>query len=62
MARGDSSVLFAYFFLLYYLAKLIIFTMSSRIPCIFFLERGFKGIYLRVRNFTFVCGFRDMIF
>ena len=34
------------------LAKLIIFTRSSRIPCIFFLEGGFKGIYLRGRNFT----------
>ena len=34
------------------LAKLIIFTRSSRIPCIFFLEGGFKGIYLRERNFT----------
>ena len=36
----------------YYLAKLIIFTRLSRIPCIFFLEGGFKGIYLRERNFT----------
>ena len=36
----------------YYLAKLIIFIRSSRIPCIFFLEGGFKGIYLRERNFT----------
>ena len=36
----------------YYLAKLIIFIRSSRIPCIFFLGGGFKGIYLRERNFT----------
>ena len=35
-----------------YLAKLVIFIRSSRIPCIFFLEGGFKGIYLRERNFT----------
>ena len=35
-----------------HLAKLIIFTRSSRIPCIFFLEGGFKGIYLRERNFA----------
>ena len=40
----------------YFFAKLIIFTRSSRISCIFFLEWGFKGIYL------FLCGFRDMIF
>ena len=38
----------------HYLANLIIFTRSSRIPCIFFLEveAGFKVIYLRERNFT----------
>ena len=36
----------------YYLAKLVIFIISSRNPCIFFLEGGFKGIYLRERNFT----------
>ena len=34
------------------LAKLIIFTRSSRIRCIFFLKGGFKGINLRERNFT----------
>ena len=49
--RESSSVLFAYLFF-QYLAKLIIFTRSSRIPCVFFLEGGFKGIYLRERNFT----------
>ena len=32
----------------YHLAKLTIFTRSSRI----FLEGGFKGIYLGERNFT----------
>ena len=37
--------------LFYYLAKLIIFIRSSRISCIFF-KVGFKGIYLRERNFT----------
>ena len=36
----------------YYLVKLIIFTRSSRIYCIFFLEGVFKGIYLKKRNFT----------
>ena len=36
----------------YYLANLIIFTRSSRIPCIFFLEGEFKGIYLREKKFT----------
>ena len=36
----------------YYLAKLIIFTRSSRIPCILFLEGGFKGIYFREGNST----------
>ena len=47
----------------YYFAKLVIFIRSSRIPCIFFLEGAFKGIYLRERNFTlFVCGFRDVNF
>ena len=52
--RGAGEVLVFYlpirFF--YYLANLIIFTRSSRIPCIFFLEGGFKGIYLREKNFT----------
>ena len=31
---------------------MVIFIRSSRIPCIFFLEGAFKGIYLRERNFT----------
>ena len=31
----------------YYLAKLIIFTRSSRTPGIFILEGGLKGNYLR---------------
>ena len=39
----------------YYLANLIIFTRSSRIPSIFFLEGGFKGINLRERNLTLSC-------
>ena len=51
--RGDSSVLLAYLFLLLFgIGKLIIFTRSSRIHCIFFLEWGFKVNYFRECNFT----------
>ena len=49
--RGCSSVYLPIRFF-YYLAKLIIFARSIRVPCIFFLEGEFKGIYLRERNFT----------
>ena len=45
------------------LAKLIIFTRSSRIPCIFFLEGGYKvHLFKRKKFYPFVCGFRDMNF
>ena len=49
--QGEILVFYLPICFFYYLAKLIIFTRSSRIPCIFFLEGGFKGIYLRERNF-----------
>ena len=51
---GEVLVFYLPIRFFYYLAKLIIFTRSSRIPCtgIFFLEGGFKGIYLKERNFT----------
>ena len=49
--RGDSSVLFAYSFLLIFDQNDNIYKVEQ-IPCIFFLEGEFKGIYLRERNFT----------
>ena len=49
---GEVLVFYLPIRFFYYLADLIIFTRSSRIPCIFFLEGGFKGIYLREKNFT----------
>ena len=54
LVRSDGEVLVFYFPIRFFcnLAKLIIFTRSSRILCIFFLEGGYKGIYLRERNFT----------
>ena len=50
--KGEVLVFYLPIRFFYYLANLIIFTRSSRIPCIFFLEGGFKGIYLREKNFT----------
>ena len=50
--QGEVLVFYLPIRFFYYLANLIIFTRSSRIPCIFFLEGGFKGIYLREKNFT----------
>ena len=49
---GSILVFYLNICFFYYLSKLIILTMTSRIPCIFFLEGRFKGIYLRERNFT----------
>ena len=49
---GEVLVFYLPIRFFYYLANLIIFTRSSRIPCIFFLEGGFKSIYLREKNFT----------
>ena len=49
---GEVLVFYLPIRFFYYLANLIIFTRSSRIPCIFFLEGAFKGIYLREKNFT----------
>ena len=46
LSVGEALVFYLPICFFYYLAKL------SRIPCIFFLEEGFKGIYLRERNFT----------
>ena len=48
---GEVLVFYLPICVFYYLAKLVIFIRSSRIPCIFFLEGAFKGIYLRERNF-----------
>ena len=52
LESGEVLVFYLPIRFFYYLANLIIFTRSSRIPCIFFLEGGFKGIYLREKNFT----------
>ena len=49
---GKILVFYLHISLFYYLAKFIIFTRSSRIPCIFFLEGGIQGHLLRERNFT----------
>ena len=49
---GEILVFYLPICFFYYLAKLIIFTRSSRIPCIFFLDGGLKGIYLRERMFS----------
>ena len=49
---GEVLVFYLPIRFFYYLANLIIFTRSSRIPCIFFLEGGFNGIYLREKKFT----------
>ena len=49
---GEVLVFYLPIRFFYYLANLIIFTRSSRISCIFFLEGGFKAIYLREKNFT----------
>ena len=60
---GEVLVFYLPIRFFYYLANLIIFTRSSRIPCIFFLVGGFKGIYLREKKlYPFVCDFRDMNF
>ena len=52
LVLGEVLVFYLPIRFFYYLANLIIFTRSSRIPCIFFLEGGFKGIYLREKKFT----------
>ena len=49
---GEVLVFYLPIRFFYYLANLIIFTRSSRIPCILFLVGGFKGIYLREKNCT----------
>ena len=49
---GEVLVFYLPIRFFYYLANLIIFTRSSRIPCIFFLEGGFMGIFLREKKFT----------
>ena len=49
---GEVLVFYLPIRFFYYLANLIIFTRSSRTPCIFFLEGEFKGIYLREKFFT----------
>ena len=60
---GEVLVFYLPIRFFYYLANLIIFTRSSRIPCIFFLEGGFKGILFKRKIFyPFLCGFRDMNF
>ena len=46
--RGSSSVLFAYSFLLLFGQ----FDNIYKVEHFFFLEGGFKGIYLREKNFT----------
>ena len=59
----SSSVLFAYSFLLLFGQFENIYKVKQDSLYFFFLEGGFKGIYLRERNFyPFVCGFRDMNF
>ena len=50
-SRGSSSVLFAYSFLLLFGQFDNIYKVEQD-SLYFFLEGGFKGIYLRERNFT----------
>ena len=49
--RGDSSVLFTYLFLLLF-GQIDNIYMVAQDSLYFFLEGGFKGIYLRERNLT----------
>ena len=49
--REDSSVLFAYLFLLLFGQTVNIYKVEHD-SLFFFLERGSKGIYLRERNIT----------
>ena len=49
---GDSSVLFAYLFLLLFGQIDNIYKVEQDSLNFYFLEGGFKGIYLRERNFT----------
>ena len=51
MHRGSSSVLFAYLFLLPFGQIGNIYKVEQD-SLYFFLEGGFKGIYLREKNFT----------
>ena len=44
----------------YYLAKLIIYIRSSRIPCIFFLKGIQEHLFKRKKFYPFICGLRDM--
>ena len=48
--RGTSSVLFAYSFLLLFGQIDNIYKVEQ--DSLYFLERGFKGIHLRERNFA----------
>ena len=61
--RGDSSVLFAYLFLLLFGQIDNIYKVEQD-SLYFFLKGGFKGIYLfkRKKLYPLYCGFRDMIF
>ena len=53
-SRGSSSVLFAYLFLLLFGQIDNIYKVEQD-SLYLFLEGGFKGIYLRERNFTLSC-------
>ena len=51
MVKGDSSVLFAYLFLLLF-GQIDNIYKVERDSLYFFLEGAFKGINVRERNFT----------
>ena len=62
MTRGDSSIVFAYLFLVLFGQIDNIYKVEQD-SLYFFLERGSKGNYLREKKiYPFLCGFRDMIF
>ena len=56
--RGSSSVSFAYLFLLLFGQIGNIYKVEQDSLYFFFLEGGFKGIYLRERNFPFLLWFQ----
>ena len=59
---GEILVFYLPICFFYYLAKLIIFTRSSRIPCIFSLRRFQGHLFKRKKFYPFLYGFRDMNF
>ena len=59
---GEILVFYLPICVFYYLAKLLLFTRSNRIPCrLLFFLKGHSRAFIW-EKFPFVCGFRDMIF